>query len=116
MLALALQAGLILSPTPVFAQVDINNVFKGPFTDLGTLISALLPNILTLAGVILLFLLIFGGFSYIINAGKGDSQGAGKGKDMITWAIVGFILIFAAYWIMEIISYITGIQFFKSAL
>lgn len=108
MLFIFLATNYLLLATQAYA-VDLKTVFKSPFENLGDLISVLIPNVLVLAGVILLFLLIFGGFSFIINAGKGDSQGAGKGKQMVTWTIIGFILIFAAYWIIQIIEYITGI-------
>lgn len=108
----------LLNASPAFADVDISTTYPtaGTFGSIGSLISALLPNIFMIAGVIFVILLIFGGFSVIMNAGKGDSKGTSKGKEMITWAMVGFILIFAAYWIIEIISYITGINIFTSSL
>lgn len=106
----------LLSSPPVFAQVDIKTQFGSPFTDLGSLISTLLPNIFIIAGVIFFVLLIFGGLSFIINAGKGESEAAGKGKNMITWAIIGFILIFASIWIIQIVGFITGIDFLKPKL
>lgn len=105
----------ISTAIPCYADVKIEDYF-GPaktFPTLGSLISALLPNVFIIAGVLLFILLIFGGLSVIISAGKGDSEGAGKGKNMVTWAIIGFILIFASFWIIQIISYITGIDFLK---
>jgi hypothetical protein len=44
------------------------------------------------------------------------SEGKGKGKDAITNALVGFIIIFSAYWIIQAIEIITGIPIFGAYL
>lgn len=90
------------------AGTGIKNI--AAYNTLGSFISAILPNIYVISGVILFFLLIFGGFSYIVSAGKGDQEGAKKGQQTITGALLGFLLIFASWWIMEIIKIITGID------
>lgn len=105
--------GLNLSfPFSALAKVNISENFAPAktFSSLGSIISVLLPNIYIIAGVILLILLIFGGLSFIMNAGKGDSKSAEQGKQMLTWAIVGFIVIFASYWLIQIIEFITGVN------
>ncbi len=83
------------------------------FPDIGTLVNVLVKNVFVIAGVLLFVLLIFGGLQFIISAGGGDEQGVGKGKNAITAALVGFILIFAAYWIVQIIEFITGVKIFS---
>lgn len=80
------------------------------FETIGGFISAILPNIYVISGLILFFLLIFGGLSFIVSAGRGDQEGAKKGQQTITGALLGFLLIFASWWIMEIIKIITGID------
>ncbi len=80
---------------------------------IGSFISSILPNIYTIAGIILLFLLIFGGFTYIVNAGKQDTEGVQKGKNAITAAVIGFALIFGSWWIIQIIEIVTGIDILK---
>lgn len=80
------------------------------YCTLGQFISAILPNIYVISGIILFFLLIFGGLTFIVNAGKGEQEGAKKGQQAITAALLGFLLIFASWWIMEIIKIITGID------
>lgn len=103
------------------AQVDIGDKFKfrdkgveKVFPDLASLINVLLPNIYVLAGLILLLLLIFGGITIILNAGKGPEEMA-KGKGALTAAIIGFVLIFISYWVINIISYLVpvGEKIFK---
>lgn len=92
--------------------VDIAPLFPPAttFPTLGGLVNVLIKNIMVLAGVLLFLLLIFGGLKFIISAGGGDEQGVSKAKNAITAAIIGFALIFAAYWIVQIIAYITGVS------
>ena len=51
------------------------------------------------AGIVMFFYLIFGGFEVILSAGNPKSAASGKGK--ITNALIGFVIIFAAYWIVQ---------------
>ncbi len=83
------------------------------FPTLGSLISTLLPNVYMIAGVILFILLIFGGFTYIVSAGQQKPEGVQQGKNAITVALIGFFLIFASWWIIQIIEVITGIEIFE---
>jgi len=70
-------------------------------------ISAILPNIYIVAGVILFLYMIFGGF--ILISSSGDAKKADEGKQVITNAIIGFAIIFVSYWIIQAITIITGI-------
>ena len=79
------------------------------FASPGSLISVLLKNIYMIAGVALLVLLIFGGISIILSAGSGDAKKTAQGQKAVTGALVGFLIIFASYWIIQIIQVITGI-------
>ena len=83
------------------------------YYSLGNFISCVLPNIYVVSGLILFFLLIFGGLSYIVSAGKGDQEGAKKGQQTITAALLGFVLIFASWWLLEIIKIVTGVDIFS---
>ena len=94
----------------VLAEVNIREKFEPPFTDVGSFISTLLPNVYVIASLILFFLLIFGGFTFIVSAGNQNPEGVKKGGNAIGAALMGFLLIFASYWIIQIIEIITGIQ------
>lgn len=74
------------------------------------LISSLLKNSLILAGIILLGLILFGGFGMIASAGSGDSKKAEQSKKTITSALIGFAIVFCAYFIIQIIETITGLN------
>lgn len=83
------------------------------FESLGGLISAILPNIYVLAGLILLFFLIFGGLAVILGAGQGNQENVEKGKKVLTGTLIGFLVVFASYWIIQILEILTGIEVFN---
>ena len=95
--------------------VEIKDLFPPAttFPTLGSLVNVIVKNVFVVTGVLLFVLLIFGGLQFIVSAGGGDQEGIGKGKNVIGAALIGFALIFAAYWIVEIIGYITGIKIFN---
>lgn len=106
--------------TRLLAQVDLRDTLFGSHQGASsvadsptTFLSAILPNIFTIAGLLLLVYLVAGGLMFIKSAG---SEGKGKGKDAITNALIGFIIIFCAYWIIEIVEIITGIPIFGAFL
>ena len=108
----------------LLAQVNIGQQVRltddtslgNTYQSFSPLISSLLRNSLTLAGVIFLFLLLFGGLTLIINAGKGDSKKAGQGKSVVTAALIGFAIILLSYSIIKVIETITGISILNSTL
>jgi len=96
----------------LLAKVSIGDVFPPAKTypTPGKLISVILKNVYILAGILLFVLLIFGGFSVIIGAGENDPKKTAAGKKAITSALIGFLIVFASYWIIRIIEIITGIN------
>ena len=76
------------------------------------LISVLLPNILILAGVIFFFLMLGGGFMMIKSAGgDANAQDTAKAKNAVTFAVIGFLLVISAYFILQIVGTVTGVDF-----
>ncbi|KKP45948.1 MAG: hypothetical protein UR39_C0017G0005 [Candidatus Woesebacteria bacterium GW2011_GWA1_33_30] len=99
------------------AQINIGNAFTGGgnlnLTDpanISKMVSAIIAGSLSIAGVILLFLLIGGGIAMIAGAGKSDPQSVEKGKKAATSALIGFVVVFSAYWIVKLIETITGLN------
>lgn len=86
------------------------------YGSIGEFISAVLPNIYVVAGVILFFLMIGGGIMFIKSAGSGDEEKVKKSKSAITAALVGFLIIFLSYWIIQLIEILTGIKIFGGEL
>lgn len=80
------------------------------YESVSPLISSLLKYSLMIAGIILLGLILFGGFNMIASAGSGDSKKAEQSKKTITSAVIGFLVVFCAYFIIQIIENITGLN------
>lgn len=80
------------------------------FPTIGSLISIILKNSLTVIGVILLVLLISGGLMFIIGAGSNDSKKSAQAKSVITDALIGFAVVFLAYFIIQIVETVTGLN------
>src|SRR3989344_434874 len=73
-------------------------------------VSNLITGAISVAGIILLFLLIGGGIGMIAGAGKSDPKTVEQGKQAATSALIGFIVVFSAYWIVKLIESITGLN------
>jgi len=78
------------------------------FDSLGDIIGAFLPYLLTIAGLVLFGMLVMGGFTML--AGAADKESQEKGKKMITSSLMGFFIIFLAYWIAQILQVIFKIN------
>lgn len=80
------------------------------FTTFGSLVNVIIQNAYVLAGVISFLLLVFGGLGVIIAAGSGDTKQLEKGKQTVTYAVLGLILVVTSYWIVQIIQKVSGIS------
>ncbi len=60
------------------------------------------------AGLILFIMILYGGFT--ILKGAQDDKSLQEGKQRITAALVGFLLLFSSYWIMQVIQIALGIR------
>ena len=95
---------------------DIGQAFFGEdhflrsLTGIGTLVGVFVSNAIVVAGIILLFLLIFGGIGMMVGAGKNNPQKTAQGKQAVTAAVIGFIIIITAYWIAWIVGKMMGID------
>lgn len=77
------------------------------FSDsIGTIIGAALTYVFAFAGVGLLLMIISSGFTLMLSAG--DPKKMEKGKQSLTNSILGFILIFAAFWLVQILGIVFG--------
>lgn len=109
---------------PVFAAgVDVgkdlpwgSGSIASTFPSFGTLITLVLRNSLTVIGVLLLVILIYGGLQFIISAGADDPKKTAASKALITDAVIGFVVVFLAYTIIRIIEAVTGLNILNSNL
>lgn len=100
---------------PGTAGVDLTNCYllnsstgatvAGVFGSKPSSIVNLLVKVIFIAsGIALFFMIIYSGFLFISGGTKGQEQA----KNVMTSAIAGMIIVFSAYWIMQIIRIITG--------
>ncbi len=91
--------------------VNIGEIFGSPFgttKTLGDLVSLLLRLAFAGSGILILFLFFFAGWNMLMGAGNNNPDQASKGKQAATAAVLGFVIIFVAYWIIRIIEIIVG--------
>lgn len=63
-----------------------------------------------LAGVAFLFYIITAGFSMMTS--KGDPKALEAAKARVTSGLMGFIIIFTAYWVVQIVGLLLGVPGF----
>ncbi len=82
----------------------LNRAGQPQFTNLASVVSNAIQFIFPIAGILLLAYLVWGGFDYLTSMGDAKKAEAARGK--LTNAIIGFVIIFLAYWIVQIVNYI----------
>ncbi len=81
----------------------VGSVYDTP----AVLVNILARNIFIVAGLILFAMIVYSGFKFIQ---AGSSKGKDEAQQIMTAAITGAIVIFAAYWIVRIVEVLTGTQ------
>lgn len=96
-------------------NLDLNQIQKTALpnfnygsSSLGNIVSDLLPYLFSIAGILVLIYLIFGGIQLMTSAGDPKAVESAKGK--ITNALIGFVIVFAAYWIVQIVGGVLGLR------
>jgi len=78
------------------------------FGSVGEIISTLLNYVIPLAGIVMMLMLIAGGFELMTSGGS--QEGVASGKSKITLAIIGFFVVFLSWFIIRAIEAIFGIS------
>ncbi len=102
-----------LMVAPVFAQEPISILPGGQFANLGNItipgiVSAGVRMILVVAALISFVFLIIGGIRWITSGG--DKEGTAKAQSTITAALIGLVIVFAAWAIIKLIETFFGIE------
>ena len=82
-------------------------VFGSTMT-IGDILSRALPIIFGFAGIALLLMIVGAGFTFLTSAG--DAKKMEAGKNQLTFAIVGFVIIFVAYWAVSLFGSMFGLD------
>ena len=104
---------MLLSTVLADSATDINLSARGQFAGLqsitiGGIVSAIVTLIMILAALIFFFMLVWGGVSYITAGGDKAQTEAARGR--ITGALIGLVIVFAAWAIVNLVSIFFGID------
>lgn len=105
----------------ILAQaIDLDNLIQSVFPTgskpanvnlkIADLLSLVLQYVYIIAGLLLFVFLITAGFSYLTAGGDAKKIESAKGK--IGSALTGFVIIFIAYWLTQLVGLIFGIKIF----
>lgn len=90
----------------ILEEINLEAGLKLELNSLSGITSTFLTLVIPIAGLILFVIIIISGFN--ILTGANDPKKVDQAKQTLTTAIIGFIVVFAAYWIAQILEVITG--------
>lgn len=94
-------------------QINIGGqAITGPvegFNTLADVINRVVEFLIPLAGIILLLVLIWGGYDFLMSQGQPEKIKSAQAK--ITTGIIGFVLLVFSYVIVKLIAKIFGLPF-----
>lgn len=102
---------LLAFAKPAFAQNIVFDSSGVPFTNLGALLQNALALLFFVAGLLAFVFIVIGGIQWI-TAG-GDAKAASAARDRITAAVVGLLVVVAAFAITLILGQLFGINLFQ---
>jgi hypothetical protein len=91
----------------LYGELEEEGWVFGSSPTVGMIISRLLRYIFPAAGLILLLFLLYGGFTFLLSGG--DPGKIQQAKGILTNALIGFAVIFIAYWITQALAIILGV-------
>lgn len=100
-------AQLIIEGTGTSDSISIpgtGTAFDG--AQIGQIVGSAMGYVFAAAGIGLLLMIISSGFTLMTSAG--DAKKMAAGQQRLTNAIIGFLLVFGAFWIVQILGVILG--------
>jgi hypothetical protein len=82
--------------------------FKFANNNLADVVNQLMPYIFGFAGLALFIMLIWGGITLMTAAGDPAKSKSGYGK--ISAGLIGFLIIFVAYFVAQIVEVVLGVK------
>jgi len=103
----------LVSPHSALAQIPFPNIPHPPgfkYADylVGSVVGEILRYVFGFAGLAAFLFIVYAGFQFLIS--KGDPKQIEEAKNKLTQAIIGFLIVFASYWIVQIIEVILGVK------
>lgn len=95
----------------IFGPPNAQKPFSQPDANLNTIINELMKYLFPFAGLLLLLYLIIGGFGYLTSGG--DPKKTESAQHQITNALIGFLILFLSFWIVEIFGFMFNLDILK---
>jgi len=83
-----------------------NTTIKSVYSEPAFLVNLSERNLVVVGGVMLFLYVFYAGFLFVSQGKKGMEQA----QKMATTAVIGFVLLFSAYWIVQIVQLLTGVN------
>jgi len=82
-------------------KVELENPLGGGtgITSVPRLIGNIIKTILTIVGALALGMFVYGGFTWMTSGGS--SEKIQKGKNILIWAVIGLVIIFTSYTLVD---------------
>lgn len=96
-----------LGTLPLSALAAASPTLTNPLgtSDVREIVGRIISAALSVVGTLALLMFVYGGFLWLTS--RGDVKAVGKGKETMTWAILGLVVIFGAYVIVRTV--LTGL-------
>lgn len=101
----------------LYAATSLESMYQ-PAQSLGgsgvqvkTILNPLIANTLIVSGIVAFFVILFAGFMYI--SGAGDKNKLTQSTQMVTYGILGLIVVVSAYLVTKILGTVIGFNFFN---
>lgn len=103
----------LLNAMAVYAAEADRNIVLAPTgfptgLSANSLINGLISLVVIVAGLIFFFILVFGGIRWITS--QGDEAKVKEARDQVTNALIGLVVVFAAWAILKLVETLFGIN------
>lgn len=78
------------------------------YSDVATVVNTVVQPVFIIAGIIFFATIVINGARMAIS--PGNKQTLESAKKYITYSLVGFVIVFCAFWIVQLVGIITGID------
>jgi len=77
------------------------------YNTIGDVVNNVVPFVMSIAGIVLFFILMWGGYDYLMSQGAPEKVKSANAK--ITAGVIGFVLLVLSFLITRVITYVFGI-------
>jgi len=108
----------LIADSMMIAQIELGKNLGNfqPATSLTieSIVSGFIKLVLVVAGLAFFFILVIGGVNWILSGGdKAKTEGA---RNQITAALVGLVIVFSAWAILQLIKTFFGVDLFQLSI